>query len=189
MAEGCAHYRRGCEYLSPCCNRFFGCRFCHDEAMYEDRKDETRHRINRHEVKQVRCYQCKTVQPPAQHCCNCSQLFGAYFCSICNFFDNDTTKEIYHCVECHACRVGRRDQFNHCNVCGGCFSNKKVHRCLEGRFKDSCSVCTEELFFSRKPCELLSCGHIIHSQCLRRLLKAMIYNCPLCRRSFDETEE
>ena len=30
---GCAHYRRRCEILAPCCNEWFPCHVCHDEAF------------------------------------------------------------------------------------------------------------------------------------------------------------
>lgn len=184
MEEGCPHYKRGCEYLSPCCTRFFGCRLCHDIVMYETNQDRAaKHKLNRHEVKQVKCYRCKTVQVSSQQCVECNLLFGAYFCAICNFFDNDLTNKTFHCEDCGACRRGNREDFFHCTTCGGCFSSHNAHTCLEGRFMDSCSVCREDLFFSRKPCKLLRCRHIIHNLCFRRLLKAKIYKCPLCSTS------
>ena len=31
-APGCTHYKRNCEVLAPCCQRFFTCHLCHDEA-------------------------------------------------------------------------------------------------------------------------------------------------------------
>lgn len=33
LALGCPHYTRAAMIRAPCCDRFFGCRFCHDEAM------------------------------------------------------------------------------------------------------------------------------------------------------------
>lgn len=28
---GCSHYRRNCDVLAPCCQRYFCCHLCHDE--------------------------------------------------------------------------------------------------------------------------------------------------------------
>ena len=36
---GCKHYRRKCDVLAPCCQRYFCCHMCHDEhfaAHYAD---------------------------------------------------------------------------------------------------------------------------------------------------------
>ena len=36
---GCKHYRRKCDVLAPCCQRYFCCHMCHDEhfaANYND---------------------------------------------------------------------------------------------------------------------------------------------------------
>jgi uncharacterized CHY-type Zn-finger protein len=27
----CTHYNRNCSFISPCCNKIYGCRHCHDE--------------------------------------------------------------------------------------------------------------------------------------------------------------
>jgi uncharacterized CHY-type Zn-finger protein len=29
---GCSHYKRGCTLKAKCCEQFWGCRKCHDEA-------------------------------------------------------------------------------------------------------------------------------------------------------------
>jgi DNA-directed RNA polymerase subunit RPC12/RpoP len=38
-----------------------------------------------------------------------NQPLGAYYCEICRLFENDTTKEIYHCPYCNVCRLGKFD--------------------------------------------------------------------------------
>jgi len=37
---------------------------------------------------------------------------GKYFCDICKFFDDDTSKKQYHCDECGICRTGARITFS-----------------------------------------------------------------------------
>jgi RING finger/CHY zinc finger protein 1 len=157
--------------------------------MSEAKDPEIKHKINRHVIQQVRCYKCSRVQPPQQYCVECNNLFGAYFCSVCNFFDNDTTKLTFHCDSCGVCRRGLREGYIHCSTCGGCFTTQKEHFCYEGSFKDICCVCREEMFSSMEPCEVLNCGHILHSKCFRELLKAMITRCPLCSSSVIETPQ
>lgn len=46
---------------------------------------------------------------------------GTLFCS-CPFFDDDVSKETFHCDECGICRVGGRDNFFHCATCGSCYA-------------------------------------------------------------------
>ncbi|KAM1715003.1 hypothetical protein ACFX12_025539 [Malus domestica] len=42
---------------------------------------------------------------------------GEYFHDICKFYDDDTTKEQFHCNDCGICRIGGRDKFYHCKKC------------------------------------------------------------------------
>ena len=28
----CIHYNRGCSFISPCCEKIYPCRHCHDEV-------------------------------------------------------------------------------------------------------------------------------------------------------------
>lgn len=53
---GCKHYARGCKYRAACCGAFFGCRFCHDEAVGED------HTVDRYATKEMLCMHCGEVQ-------------------------------------------------------------------------------------------------------------------------------
>lgn len=32
--HGCAHYRRRCKLVAPCCGEVFWCRHCHNEEKY-----------------------------------------------------------------------------------------------------------------------------------------------------------
>lgn len=45
----------------------------------------------------------------SKQCINekCKTVFGRYFCETCKFFDDDPTKDIYHCDKCKICRIGK----------------------------------------------------------------------------------
>ncbi|KAK9086563.1 hypothetical protein Syun_028957 [Stephania yunnanensis] len=118
MGYGCEHYRRRCKIRAPCCNEVFSCRHCHNEAVTALRNPDDRHEINRFDVKQVICSVCDTEQPASQTCANCGVNMGEYFCDVCVFYDDDTTKGQFHCKECGICRFGGRENFFHCQRCG-----------------------------------------------------------------------
>nr|CAG4649324.1 EOG090X05XL [Scapholeberis mucronata] len=100
---------------TPCCNKVYTCRFCHDEK--ED------HTLNRKNVDEIMCSVCETKQPVQQHCSNCGILFGQYFCGKCKLIDDEDKKQ-YHCEGCGICRVGGRDKFFHCQTCDMCLPKK-----------------------------------------------------------------
>ncbi|KAF9669369.1 hypothetical protein SADUNF_Sadunf14G0100500 [Salix dunnii] len=77
-----------------------------------------RHEIVRHDIKQVICLVCNTEQEVAQVCNKCGVKMGEYFCDICKFYDDDTSKQHFHCDECGICRLGGRENFFHCEKCG-----------------------------------------------------------------------
>lgn len=52
---GCPHYRRACKIRSPCCQKLFTCRLCHDHA--------SDHTMDRQEVTEMLCMRCGTLQP------------------------------------------------------------------------------------------------------------------------------
>lgn len=47
-----------------------------------------------------------------------------------------------------------------------------------------CSICLESLDLTQQ--KQLPCGHIFHSECLKKIIKKV---CPLCRRKIGRTEE
>eukprot|EP00293_Proteomonas_sulcata_P014720 CAMPEP_0184288840 /NCGR_PEP_ID=MMETSP1049-20130417/1328_1 /TAXON_ID=77928 /ORGANISM="Proteomonas sulcata, Strain CCMP704" /LENGTH=223 /DNA_ID=CAMNT_0026595407 /DNA_START=45 /DNA_END=714 /DNA_ORIENTATION=- len=91
--RGCQHYRRGCKLVSPCCGEIYWCRFCHDAS--QDQGGPNAHKLDRHAVTEVVCCRCELRQPVAPSCCDpeCGNKFGEYSCMICNFFDDDLTKQ------------------------------------------------------------------------------------------------
>ncbi|KAF7119995.1 hypothetical protein RHSIM_Rhsim13G0016300 [Rhododendron simsii] len=115
---GCEHYKRRCKLRAPCCGQIFSCRHCHNAATSALSNPKDRHELVRRDVSQVICAVCNTEQQVAHVCSKCGVKMGAYFCEICRFYDDDTTKEQFHCDDCGICRVGGRERFFHCKKCG-----------------------------------------------------------------------
>ncbi|CAK9797641.1 RING finger and CHY zinc finger domain-containing protein 1 [Anthophora quadrimaculata] len=152
---GCEHYKRRSKFVTPCCNKVYTCRFCHD-------KEET-HTVNRKEVTELICVLCDTRQPVQATCQNCHCRFGKYTCLECNLFD-DEDKNQYHCDGCGICRVGGRDRFFHCAKCNMCLpvQLQNGHTCVENVSHDNCPLCLEDIHTSRIPCHIPNCGHLLH---------------------------
>lgn len=194
---GCRHYRRRVRFITPCCNEEWWCRHCHNEVKYQqeevggvlfprkiylnsianeldtksnDQQDwSKKHELDRKSIREVVCALCEARQPVGGSCSACGAAFGAYACTICPFYDDDLSKQTYHCEECGICRVGGRDNYFHCSTCGSCYAAnlRGNHVCVERAMHQNCPVCFEFLFESVDPTTVLRCGHTIHSQCLR----------------------
>jgi RING finger and CHY zinc finger domain-containing protein 1 len=173
----CSHYDRKCELLSPCCSKWIGCRFCHDEENLCDVK------FDRFKVTKIRCKDCCDEQGVSNQCIKCKIEFAKSFCNICNVWTNDN---IYHCNDCGFCRVGNSEEYIHCQSCDACFHIG--HECVQNLSyelsrDDDCPICFENLFASKKPFSFMNCGHRIHQECLNMQLKNNNYKCPLCKKS------
>ncbi|XP_039066098.1 E3 ubiquitin-protein ligase RZFP34-like [Hibiscus syriacus] len=96
---------------------------------------------------------------------------GEYFCSKCNFFDDDVSKNQYHCDECGICRTGGAENFFHCDKCGCCYSMmlKNSHNCVEKAMYHNCAVCFEFLFDTTKDITVLPCSHTTHLECVKEM--------------------
>jgi uncharacterized CHY-type Zn-finger protein len=55
-------------FQTPCCNKIYTCRFCHDE--------NESHCVNRKDVTELVCTNCDTRQKVQAECENCSLRFG-----------------------------------------------------------------------------------------------------------------
>ena len=149
--RGCEHYKRGCKLRAPCCGEVFSCRFCHDAVKSEAVTDpQQKHTMNRHQVRSVVCTECGHEQEPGPSCSICASSFGAYFCSVCNLYDDDLSKQQFHCEKCGICRVGGHDNFFHCDTCGACYSIelRNNHVCVPNSMQRDCPICYEYLFDS-----------------------------------------
>lgn len=173
---GCEHYVRRCRLVAPCCDKEYVCRHCHNDAEA--------HEMNRHEVKEVVCAVCNNRQPVSQTCSNnkCGIQFAAYFCAVCNFFDDRIERNYYHCDKCGICRVKGNNDFMHCDNCGMCVASLD-HTCNAERFHTDCPICLENLFDSIKPATVLPCGHPIHAHCKLNCFQQNRTSCPLCRKT------
>ncbi|TYZ66354.1 hypothetical protein PybrP1_006951 [[Pythium] brassicae (nom. inval.)] len=160
---GCNHYQRSCKLQAKCCGKWYTCRFCHDE--------NESHAIDRYATEAITCMKCETVQPVAQQCANekCAAVFGRYFCSTCKFFDDDPTKDIYHCDKCKICRIGKK------------------HKCVERSLESDCPICHAYMFTSTTPVMFLPCGHCMHVSCYEEYTLTN-YICPLCSKSLGDME-
>jgi uncharacterized CHY-type Zn-finger protein len=108
---GCSHYKRNVKLQCSACDRWYTCRFCHDDA--ED------HMLNRRETKHMLCMLCGYAQAAAELCRGCGESAARYYCDVCKLWDDDPQKSIYHCNDCGICRVGQGlgKDFFHCEVC------------------------------------------------------------------------
>ena len=174
---GCEHYVRRCRLVAPCCDKEYVCRHCHNESEA--------HEMDRHAVKEVVCNECNNRQPVSQTCSNegCGTQFAAYFCAVCNFFDDRIERNYYHCDKCGICRVkGDIGDYVHCDVCRTCVTAQH-HQCKSERFHTDCPICLENLFDSIKPATVLPCGHPIHAHCFISCMQQNRLSCPLCRKT------
>lgn len=181
---GCKHYARKAVLVSPCCERDYVCRFCHDEKNVD-------HKMDRYQVKEMKCMNCGLRQAIGQDCCGCGEKLSVYYCSICHLFDNDESKEIYHCPFCNFCRRGKglgKDSF-HCMSCNACMSLElfNKHKCTEEALSGNCPVCSDPLFESNTPIKELPCGHFMHSLCFGAYVRYS-YTCPICFKSLGDME-
>jgi RING finger/CHY zinc finger protein 1 len=174
-SDYCGHYIRRCKFVSPCCQKIYTCRFCHN--------DNESHEICRFEVKEVICSMCNFRQCVGNECAGCGIQFAKYFCATCNLFDDRTERNYFHCNKCGICRVANNEKYIHCDVCNTCIVDGDMsHVCRENVFHNDCPVCLENLFHSVKPSCILHCGHPIHVDCLAASVKNNKNTCSLCRK-------
>lgn len=69
---GCSHYRRGVKLQCSTCERWYTCRFCHDEN--ED------HALVRRGTKNMLCMHCGRAQSVGQDCRYCRVRSARYYC-------------------------------------------------------------------------------------------------------------
>jgi hypothetical protein len=191
---GCKHDVKTAKLLAPCCNRWFVCRRCHDEAV-------TDHVMDRYNVQSVWCMRCGEMQPFSQMCVKCKHPFASSSCKECRLL---TSKQVFHCFSCGVCRVGSGADYVHCGTCGVCIEKKNVarHQCIPGSHNGNCPICFETMnarecndvsFLDGVVCWFVSClplqpvvfslcGHPMHEACLRSYIEHNHFKCPLCSK-------
>ena len=195
--ENCGHYISGCKIIAKCCNKEFACRICHDFETPD-------HEINRYEIEEIICNNCKLRQPISNSCINkeCNifgmdvegEKFASYYCDICHIYSDKPKSEIYHCEKCKICRMcgigNKPSDFFHCDRCGGCINKQleETHKCLTDSLRNDCCICLDNIFLSREAVVILPCSHAIHSTCFNSSIKQNKYTCPLCRKTMIKKE-
>ncbi|KAM9897030.1 hypothetical protein OXX79_007126 [Metschnikowia pulcherrima] len=182
---GCPHYQRNCKLECPTCLKWYPCRFCHDAEVHD-------HKLARASVRHILCMKCNTPQvPDTNYCVHCEDELANYFCLKCVLYDNDASKDIYHCDKCGICRLGlglSKDYF-HCDTCNICLSIdlKEHHKCVSNTTHCNCPICNEYLFTSVSKVVFMKCGHSIHQSCYDEMIKHS-YKCPICKKTVVNTE-
>ncbi|WIA44124.1 hypothetical protein OEZ86_010466 [Tetradesmus obliquus] len=144
------------------------------------------HRLPRQQLQTVSCNHCRTKQPLycGDTCLTCGTLFAAYFCTECGIANDDVPCEGYfHCGSCGICRVGRRDEFRHCDGCGCCLRRKvmREHACRHNCLEAACPICLSgPLSDSQSPAHKLPCGHMAHYSCIQATDKPLASICTAC---------
>ncbi|KAJ8908661.1 hypothetical protein NDN08_005366 [Rhodosorus marinus] len=181
---GCSHYKRGCRVVAFCCRKLYTCRRCHDEN--ED------HVMDRKLTQEIQCMTCGLFQAPCAECKGCGSRFARHFCGICNLWEDEPGKDIYHCDDCGICRLGKgigKDYF-HCSRCNACVAleSKADHKCVAGSLDCNCPVCHDPLFSSTERVIFMRCGHAMHDMCFNDYTKHY-FTCPLCRKALGDMTE
>ncbi|KAK4935194.1 hypothetical protein LTR28_010418, partial [Elasticomyces elasticus] len=179
---GCTHYKRNVKIQCADCNCWYPCRHCHDESPILPFP----HALDRRRTQNMLCMLCRTPQPAAEVCRNCAHEAAYYYCGKCKLWDNDTSKRIYHCDDCGICRRGEGigKDFLHCRRCGVCvsLSHFDAHPCIERATDCDCPICLVYLFNSPQSVVSLPCGHYMHANCYKQLMRYS-YRCTVCNRS------
>jgi hypothetical protein len=135
------------------------------------------------QVTEVLCMICGALQPASDKCVNpgChsgGKPFARYSCNICNFYDDSSSKSIYHCPFCNVCRSGQGlgIDYYHCMRCNACVSIKDDHHCIPQRLQGNCPICHETMFESTEPLRGLKCGHVMHLSCFTMVSCYMLYH-------------
>lgn len=174
--QSCSHYDKKCSrFYFACCNVIDPCHRCHLARGTCS--------IRPAQVTEVECNECGERQAPAQDCVRCGVRMGRSFCSTCKIW---TPQDIYHCNDCGFCRVGKADSVFHCHTCDACFGieGREHHRCAKIQLKDACCpMCLESVHSAQKPSSILSCGHVLHTDCWRESASRGEFRCPTCRKS------
>lgn len=65
--NGCSHYARNCELFCHQCEKYFACRFCHDEFWENNIKEIKKfHNFDRFNVQKIKCIGCEHEQTPQE---------------------------------------------------------------------------------------------------------------------------
>lgn len=62
--------------------------------------------------------------------------------AVTRFYDDDLSKQAFHCEGCGICRVGGRESYFHCEKCVACLplNMRNKHKCIEESLQVDCPV-------------------------------------------------
>lgn len=198
---GCPHYARSCKLRHPTSGRLYTCRLCCEQERENPLKDRDSN-LDRYAVTEIYCMRCSTLQPAAKSCINpdCESQrddsqrdpFAKHHCKLCNLYDDEANKNIFHCPFCNVCRIGKGlgIDYRHCMRCNACVSLiDDDHRCIPQRLQSFCPICHESMSESTEPLRGLKCGHALHLSCFGMYMRGGAYTCPLCKKSVQDMKE
>lgn len=176
----CHHYNRKCSIKAVCCNLFYPCHRCHDEIVPS-------HVMDKKLCREMRCLQCKTIQPISNTCIHCQTQMANYFCNQCVIFDTNDKEVFWHCDLCGVCRkrpVEREYASEHCLQCGVCVPvGHTRHVDLAGY---NCPICMEDIQSHYLGAMMPGpCKHLIHTTCLSEYVQKGNYKCPVCSKTYN----
>jgi hypothetical protein len=175
ISKHCEHMDNNFKINTECCSKVYCCSKEHN--LDSDHFLETKNTI-------IICGYCNIEQKLTEYCIACSKkLKTNYACKKCFIFDN-SDKFKFHCEKCNTCHYEEKNQLENCSVCNVCYLKNTKHICIT--LENNCSICLEEL--KNGTLINLSCGHIIHSNCYRELIKSS-YKCPLCSKTIIDMKE
>lgn len=181
---GWEHYARNCALQWQEWEEFHVWRFCHDDKWEVQIKDIKKiHKIDRHNIKLIKCLDWDNEQIPSENWEKCSKPFAKYVCLKCNLYDDDgLEKQLFHCDDCGICRQGGKETAFHCKNCDICLplSAKDDHVCTNYR-EAVCAICMEGFYNVRDGGCLLACGHLIHGDCFDQYFTNKIW-WPICKK-------
>ncbi|KAH0571176.1 CHY zinc finger domain-containing protein [Spironucleus salmonicida] len=164
-ALACDHEVSGAFYVCKVCKNLTSCRRCHNET-YD----------HKFEYFQIACKFCAKTQQMGKICINCDQVLASQICQFCPLLTSiePVIKPLFHCISCNTCRIGKKNDFQHCNNCDKCIkkSNFATHNCV--KISGNCPICLDEM---SQNCQILHCGHQIHVFCFKNYGKL---TCPIC---------
>ncbi|XP_028406506.1 RING finger and CHY zinc finger domain-containing protein 1-like isoform X1 [Dendronephthya gigantea] len=176
----CNHYERRCMVKFDCCDKYWPCSRCHNEASTCKQKPKTR------DTTMIKCMKCEKEQQfgeNGQFCISCNTRFADFYCGICKHLTGKGNHP-YHCEKCGICR-NHGDRSFHCDICGVCLDVqlKENHKCRPDSGHEHCGICLEDTF---KGSQILPCFHKVHKECLiSMMIQSGITRCSICRESFD----
>jgi len=186
IVKTCAHYDNNVRIFASCCGKFYDCHLCHNEEHADGAEP---HIVDRVAIKRVQCVNCGMTASPSSECRSCGITFAKYHCSLCKIWVSDD-REAFHCHKCRSCKLGKKDDFYHCDACALCFakSTRSRHECSKKIDKTAnCPICLDRIFGLRNGVIMLKCRHLVHKECLDLQIKSCprdkIPSCSLCKKS------